>query len=609
MANIEKVIIKFNNKEYEAKLDQETKKYKLILTAPDIGGGYEITASYKNYVGETSLLKSSIRVLAEKEEKIHFNDKIFMWIFRNPGENMAVRDIVELADYEINIDEETNATSTVIVMKKTDASSNDIVAIKKNNEIIYWGIVKEITKNDNENKYTYTLDYITNLFDMKGIGKRLIPEMVLTELQHMPTKWQILYFKIKPYLDPSKNITINTATGNQCVIYAENDKDDNYFEFQPYISMAQLGEGYLINANGKSIMYPTSPTAGSSVTVTNEYNSTIDDIFLYYEGNSLYSFVTEDKKYALTLKDSKTEDNTPVVLQASDESNEAQLFYLEQSLAMLPNDFSYRELLYVIFCSNFEDTQNQVILRNGDYDRYNYIDESGAGLLAKMTNIQFDYEERSDDEGKTNTSTNITSLRNNFENGVCNLHTLLTNCIQNKYLDLGIDIITAQNDKTMLRITFKKHKEVEPVLIDLNSFNSNNNEETFETDITTKVTVLTSSQSYTLYLANDRTTTQDKTKRAEGKATATYTQNYKDAPSAAISALQQNAYNHNIKFNLYNRYIPLYTPVKIKTKNGNIYDSYISSISVTKNKYITYECGNIRTKFIDKLLKEERENA
>ena len=58
--------------------------------------------------------------------------KVFMWIFSS--NDFSVKDIVEISDYEINIDEETNANTLVTVLKKTTAEAEDIVAIKKDNE-------------------------------------------------------------------------------------------------------------------------------------------------------------------------------------------------------------------------------------------------------------------------------------------------------------------------------------------------------------------------------------------------------------------------------------------------------------------------------------------
>ena len=100
----------------------------------------------------------------EEKTKI-ITKKTFMWIFN--GRDFSVKDIVEIADYEINIDEETNANSIIKVLKKTTAESEDIVAIKKNNEIIYWGIIESIQNENGKRMYEYTLKYITNLFNEK----------------------------------------------------------------------------------------------------------------------------------------------------------------------------------------------------------------------------------------------------------------------------------------------------------------------------------------------------------------------------------------------------------------------------------------------------------
>ena len=86
-----------------------------------------------------------------------------MWIF--DYFTFEVKDIVELANYEINIDEETNSNTIIDILKKTTAKAKDIVAIKKNNEIVYWGKVENIQNTDGQALYEFTMKYITNLFD------------------------------------------------------------------------------------------------------------------------------------------------------------------------------------------------------------------------------------------------------------------------------------------------------------------------------------------------------------------------------------------------------------------------------------------------------------
>lgn len=113
---------------------------------------------------------------------------------------------------------------------------------------------------------------------------------------------------------------------------------------------------------------------------------------------------------------------------------------------------------------------------------------------------------------------------------------------------------------------------------------------------------------YTLYLLNDRTTTTDMTNinRAEGRVETVYTENYEDAQQKALDVMKSNSYNHNITFNLYNRFIKAGTPIAIKTKESVILDTYISAIKITQSKFYEYICGSIRIKFIDKLLKERK---
>ena len=113
---------------------------------------------------------------------------------------------------------------------------------------------------------------------------------------------------------------------------------------------------------------------------------------------------------------------------------------------------------------------------------------------------------------------------------------------------------------------------------------------------------------YVLYLLNDRTTTTNEAdeNRADGKIEVVYTTNFEDAEQTALDTMKANAYNHNITFSYYDRFIPVGTPIAIKTKESIIYDTYISAIKITSSKFYEYTCGNIRINFIDKLLKERR---
>lgn len=188
----------------------------------------------------------------------------------------------------------------------------------------------------------------------------------------------------------------------------------------------------------------------------------------------------------------------------------------------------------------------------------------------------------------------------NVQEGIYNLHTWMTNCTQSYDVVYEFNVV----DKKLV-ITIEV-KSIEKELIDVKAQAISNYTEVFETNVVSKVVVLTSTNTYTLYLLNDRTTTTDGTNpnRAEGKVETVYTEKYEDAEQKALDTMKANSYNHNITFNYYNRLIKVGTPIAIKTKESLIFDTYISAIKITPKKFIEYICGNIRIEFISKLLKE-----
>lgn len=190
----------------------------------------------------------------------------------------------------------------------------------------------------------------------------------------------------------------------------------------------------------------------------------------------------------------------------------------------------------------------------------------------------------------------------NVENGIYNLHTWMTNCTQ--LYDIQYKFYIDNNGKFNVDI---ENVSQSKILIDTNFNNISDYNEVFETQVTAKVRVTTDTTGYNLYLLNNRTTTTDSTNpnRAVGKTEIVYTSSYDDAPQTALDVFKGNSYNHNITFK-YDKYIPVGTPIAIKTKNQSIYDSYISRVTINSGKFYQYECGNIRINFIDKILKEKK---
>lgn len=402
--------ISFNEQDYNAIYNPDSGYYEVEIEAPSVGGVYIAEVDFFDVWNELNQEEKQIPILSKQPIKIDTN-KIFMWIF--DYKTLDVKDIVEISDYEINIDEETNATTIIKVLKKTTAKSRDLIAIKKNNEIIYWGTIDEIQNESGKKLYEFTNKYITNLFDQT------------------------------------------------------------------------------IKLENESIIK----------------NTGIEDF----------------------------------IADAIDRN----------------------------FISNTDTFVN-----------LDYLEVNALTHTPKQTSVS------------------------NVENGIYNLHTWMTNCTQNYDIVYTFDLDT-ENKKLIINI---EAKDYENELIDTTAQAISNYTEVFETDFVSKVVVLTSTNTYTLYLKNDRTTTTNPNdpNRADGKVETIYTENYEDAPQAALDVMKSNSYNHNITFKYYDRFIKIGTPVSIKTKESIIYNTYISSIKITPRKFYEYICGNIRIKFIDKLLKERK---
>ena len=156
--NKNQLILTFNGEDYVASYNKQSGYYEIELTAPNKGGIYNADIIFTDILEEQYHDSQPVQVWAKEAVKIETN-KVFMWIF--DYKDFSVKDIVEIADYEINIDEETNANSIIKVLKKTTAKSNDIIAVKKNNDVVYWGVVQEIQNEDGRQLYEYTTKYKT----------------------------------------------------------------------------------------------------------------------------------------------------------------------------------------------------------------------------------------------------------------------------------------------------------------------------------------------------------------------------------------------------------------------------------------------------------------
>lgn len=197
----------------------------------------------------------------------------------------------------------------------------------------------------------------------------------------------------------------------------------------------------------------------------------------------------------------------------------------------------------------------------------------------------------------------------NAEDGLYNFHTFLTNCRQYKniYTDFKF-----QNGRLKIDILYKQETTelIDTTLTEVTDYNK-----VYEEDVTAKVTVLIreDGSEYNLYLKTDKTTTTNKNdpNRASGKIEVISVDTADRAPEEALNVMKGNRYNHLVEFKIAKTSklmdiskLTIGRPIRIKTTD-DIYDSYISAITLTDENFVYFKSGNLRVTLIDKLKKTE----
>lgn len=541
---------------------------KVILLLLLLGGIYEAVATYHDYINDVDITKTQDIQILTKEAIQLDQGKTFLWIFSKS--DLSVIDIQEINNYEVVIDEETNGTSTFEVLKNTGASSGDIVCFKKDEDILYWGIIDEITNENGGIKYTYQCKYITNIFNQKTT----MNQAVSNQLAFMSwIKYANFSFLRNPDFmldfDDEENIVLKQANDSTNQMW--------YFEF---------GHGRLGNAYGAYIKNIATGKYLSTSGVASTQLYLDDSPFVWYV---LFNYETSD---GLSIISSETiTDSTykPIEILLEDVADGTPVYLGEEEL--------YRDCY-------------KVLLKQTNIP---YMVEDGIEDFIKQT-IRWGFQEDCPYYNfiqiptPTTHTPKILAIEN--DNGLFNIHTFMSNATQYYGIIYSFEIEanpdTLSSYSHLLKMTISNQTN-EKLLVDTIAMNVSNYQEVFDTDIVSQVICNTKTYTYHLYLKTDRTTTTDPLDqdRADGKTEVIYTENYENAPQECLNVIQKNQYNHNISFT-YDKYIPVGTPIAIKTKNQAIENTYISSIKFSKNKFYQYECGNIRMNFIDKLLKERK---
>ena len=558
MANI---VVEFNNKKYNAIYNKNTDEYEVELTAPEIGGIYntDITCTEDSKTESTNI---DVRILKRKPLKIT-TEETYMYIF--DYRDFSVKDVVQLPEYEINIDEETNANTTVKVLKKTTAKANDIVIIKENNEFIYWGVIQNIKNEDGTSVYQYTIKYITNIFDQNIIlNQNIVNTNNIEEGYyriHSKLNYNFVFDILDGSLEAGANLQLYESNNTNAQKFRIKKRADGTYKILNAVSGMALDVQGAVLENGTNIQ-----TWGDTDNVAQKWTFSKKD-------TNIYAINLANTRFVIDLKDANVTNGSNI--QIWEFSNSPQNLWILEKL-------------------------DEEIIRNEGIEDYiaeqirkNFVSNEDILLNREYMEVRV----------KTHTKLNISvSTIVDVQNNIFNLHTFMTNCTQNYNISYDFAI---EGKKLIITI---ENKEAKKELIDVNAQPISNYVEVFETDVVAKVIVLTKDgQKYTLYLKNNRTTTEDMLDpdRAQGKTEVIYAENIEDARQQALDVIKGNTYNHNVTFNYYNRELKVGTPITIKTKESLIYNTYISALNRVKgSKMYKYTCGNIRIGFIDKLLKE-----
>lgn len=558
MANI---VIEFNNKKYNAIYNKNTDEYEVELTAPEIGGIYntEITCTEDSKTESTNI---DVRILKRKPLKIT-TEETYMYIF--DCRDFSVKDVVQLPNYEINIDEETNANTTVKVLKKTTAKANDIVIIKENNEFIYWGVIQNIENEDGTSVYQYIIKYITNIFNQNVIlNNNIINTDNIEEGYyriHSKINYNFVFDILDGSLEAGANLQLYESNNANAQKFRIKKRADGTYKILNAVSGMALDVQGAVFENGTNIQ-----TWGDTDNTAQKWTFSKKDA-------NIYAINLANTRFVIDLKDANVANGSNI--QIWEFSNSPQnLWILEKLDEEIIRNEGIEDYIAEQIRKNF--TNNEDVLLNREY------------MEVRV---------------KTHTKLNISvSTIVDVQNNIFNLHTFMTNCTQKYNISYNFAI---EGKKLIITI---ENKEAKKELIDINAQPISNYVEVFETDVVAKVVALAKDgEKYTLYLKTDRTTTEDMLDpdRAQGKTEIIYAENIEDARQQALDTIKGNTYNHNVTFNYYNRELKVGTPITIKTKESLIYDTYISALNRVKgSKMYKYTCGNIRIGFIDKLLKE-----
>lgn len=149
-------------------------------------------------------------------------DSIAYFLDKNTFE---IKDVVQIQNYQINLDEETNSKTSTTLISSLNAKDKDIILVKEREKNVFIGIIEAPTTKNEGIVNEINAKYITNLFDRKLILKNSniikeqgIEDFIAYTIEHEflnsnDALLDIKYIDIEVLTHTKKQFSVSTENG------------------------------------------------------------------------------------------------------------------------------------------------------------------------------------------------------------------------------------------------------------------------------------------------------------------------------------------------------------------------------------------------------------
>lgn len=155
------ITINYQNKDYTAKYNKQSGYYEVELETNETGIN-EITITAVDLFNNIEQKNYKFQVLKNVEDKSKYKEKDIVYIFDN--KSLKLKDIQKITDYMLDLDDETNASSTLKFSRNFNAIEKDYALLKKDGDN-FLGLFKDLTEMKNNESYSAQVQDISNIFD------------------------------------------------------------------------------------------------------------------------------------------------------------------------------------------------------------------------------------------------------------------------------------------------------------------------------------------------------------------------------------------------------------------------------------------------------------